>query len=161
LKELWGSISDVSSKVYSGIDERTAKTLESIQFPVLKEEPLKFKAVNVLFLPEEVEDIRQFMGVLENLPGDEIWLASVKHYRDFFGVLVAAKGAFDVVNTASAMLKLVEVAKFALGAGSAEAAARLCLMYLTGQGVARSEQLAQSWYARSVRLGYDWPSLIE
>jgi hypothetical protein len=119
LKELWGSITDVHLKVYSGIDERTAKTLESIKFPELKEEPLKFKAVNLVFLPEEADEVKRLFEVLEALPGDEVWLASLRHYRDFFAALVAAKGAFDVVNTAAAMLKLVEAAKHALGLSDA------------------------------------------
>jgi hypothetical protein len=59
--------------------------------------------------------LRKFFEVLETLPGDEVWLASLKHYREFFAALVAAKSAFDVVNTAAAMLKLVEAAKHALG----------------------------------------------
>jgi hypothetical protein len=119
LKELWGSIADVNLKVYSGIDERTAKTLESIKFPELREESLKFKAINLVFLPEETEELKRFFGVLETLPGDEVWVASLKHYRDFFAALVAAKSAFDVVNTAAAMLKLVDAAKHALGLSDA------------------------------------------
>jgi TPR repeat protein len=39
--------------------------------------------------------------------------------------------------------------------GSAEAAARLCRMYLAGQGVRRDEAAAKRWYERAAELGRD------
>jgi TPR repeat protein len=40
--------------------------------------------------------------------------------------------------------------------GSAEAAARLCKMYLLGQGLTRDEATAKRWFERAAALGYDW-----
>lgn len=44
----------------------------------------------------------------------------------------------------------------AVEGGSAEAAARLCRMYLAGQGVTRNEGTAEHWYKRAAELGYAW-----
>jgi uncharacterized protein len=41
-------------------------------------------------------------------------------------------------------------------ARDARAAARLCRMYLAGQGVERDEAAARTWYERAVLLGHDW-----
>ena len=41
-------------------------------------------------------------------------------------------------------------------AGHPEAAARLCKMYLAGQGVARDEAAARHWFERAAALGHDW-----
>jgi TPR repeat protein len=43
-------------------------------------------------------------------------------------------------------------------AGHAEAAARLCKMHVLGQGVKRSETIAERWYQRAAELGWDWSS---
>lgn len=44
----------------------------------------------------------------------------------------------------------------AVEGGSAEAAARLCRMYLAGQGATRNEATAEHWYKRAAELGHDW-----
>lgn len=44
----------------------------------------------------------------------------------------------------------------AVAAGSAEAAARLCKMYLQGEGVARSQRAARRWFVLAAELGFDF-----
>jgi TPR repeat protein len=46
-------------------------------------------------------------------------------------------------------------------AGDARAASRLCRMYLAGQGVARDETIARTWYERAVLLGHDWSAELQ
>jgi len=43
-------------------------------------------------------------------------------------------------------------------AGSADAAARLCRIYLGGEGAPRDEPLARGWFERASALGYPWPA---
>jgi hypothetical protein len=44
-------------------------------------------------------------------------------------------------------------------AGNAEAAARLCKMYLTGQGVPLDKSIARQWFMEAAALGYDWDAV--
>jgi uncharacterized protein len=41
-------------------------------------------------------------------------------------------------------------------AGNADAAARLCKMYLVGQGVPRDEERARGWFLVAAALGHNW-----
>jgi len=109
LKELFDSISDISDKEYAGLNDELVKQLEKIQFNVIKEPPVKFEAITLLFLPEEVDKIdkwlEEYSGIYKN---DNIYLNRLEDYNTFKNTVIRSKKLNNIKNNALALIKALE-----------------------------------------------------
>lgn len=112
LKALWDEISDLEMKVYAGLDTESVRKLESMEFDSISEARLDFKAITFLFLPEEEAKLKEVLEKADGLfSGDGVYLASRGHYDRVFEAVVKAKEGYNIVNSPTALMKLVELAE--------------------------------------------------
>ncbi|MEJ2673425.1 MAG: hypothetical protein P8168_14770, partial [Deltaproteobacteria bacterium] len=115
LKELWESIKDVQARLYAGLDSDTLKALEGITFAAIAEQGLRYKIATFAFLPEEIESLDKLLKeIAVAFAGDEVYLANLKTYDDFFELMVKIKKKCVIKNSAAAFLKLLELARIGL-----------------------------------------------
>lgn len=106
LKELYDSVADLTLKAYSGIDEEVRKQLNSIKFEPVSEPRLKFKTVTLLFLPREVDELRQVVKEVERLlTEDTTFIAMSSDYAQFFSALAEVKESLSIKNSSVALLE--------------------------------------------------------
>jgi len=112
LKTLWDEISDLEMKVYAGLDTEMVRKLESMEFDSISEARLDFKAITFLFLPEEEAKLKEVLEKVDGLfSGDGAYLAGRGHYDRVFEAVVKAKEDYNIVNSPTALMKLVELAE--------------------------------------------------
>ncbi|MEW6115646.1 MAG: ParB/Srx family N-terminal domain-containing protein [Nitrospirota bacterium] len=112
LKGLWGEILDIDLKLYAGLDSETLKELEKMQFATISEAAPDFKQMVMMFLPEELEELKQLIeGIDHFFSGDVNYVAAREHYEHVFKMLVEIKEKFNIVNNPTAFMKMVEMAK--------------------------------------------------
>lgn len=115
LKELWDEIHDIDLKLYSGLDTELVKDLEKMQFVTIADSAPDFKQVILLFLPEEVDQIKALLEDADVLfSGDEHFIMSRCHYEDVFRLVIDAKEKFTIVNNPTALMKLFDLARIQL-----------------------------------------------
>lgn len=110
LRELWQEIDDLSMKVYSGLDDAYLETLEQVELVSLKEDQLCFEELRILFLPSEIETLKDVLKRLGKATTPKTMLAA--RYEDFdrfFNALLDFKGAAEIVNSATAILAMTEI----------------------------------------------------
>lgn len=108
LKELYDSISDLTLKSYSGIDEELRKQLDAIKFQAISEPRLAFKNVSLLFLPGEIDELRTAAKFCEKELGDEnTFVLMLREYQEFFNAICEVKEGLNIRNNAAALLTLI------------------------------------------------------
>jgi hypothetical protein len=119
LKKLWDEIKQIDLKFYAGLDSETIKELEKIQFVSISEARLEYKEIKLLFLPEQTATIKELMKDLDALfSSDEYYLLSRAHYDEVFNLLLDVKDKYNIVNSPTAFMKIVELARKAIEAES-------------------------------------------
>jgi hypothetical protein len=115
LKELWESIQSMAEKVYAGLDSETLNAMESIKFSGLQDYRTRYKIVNFMFLPEELQDLDALLKETAiAFAADTVYLANLKTYEAFFDLVVKIKKQCQIKNSAAAFLKLMDLARAGL-----------------------------------------------
>jgi hypothetical protein len=110
LRELWKEIEDVELKYYAGLDDKTLDQLADAAAGSLSEARLDFKVVTFLFLPEEVDRLREaFQKAAETVVADEVFAARLEDFGRTLEALDKAKASFDIRNAATALLLVLDV----------------------------------------------------
>ena len=112
LKELWDEIIDIDLKMYAGLDSETIKDLEKMEFATISEVAPDFKQISMLFLPEEVEDIKKLLEDTDDLfAADEAYILSRSHFEQVFRMLIDIKQSHKIVNNPTAFMKIIGLAR--------------------------------------------------
>jgi len=111
LKSVYDSIQDTSMRMYSGLDDRQLELLEQVAVGSLTEANLDFQTISMTFLPDEVEAVREvWESAREEVAGSkEVWLARWAEYDKALDAIEAASDSYNVRNTATALLVVLEV----------------------------------------------------
>lgn len=111
LKSLWDEIEDIDLRMYAGLDSELLAELDKLEFVTISDAQPDFKQVILLFLPEEVEQIKALLQEADVLfSQDETFISSRAHYETIFDTLVEVKDKFNIVNNPTALLKIFELA---------------------------------------------------
>jgi hypothetical protein len=112
LKDLWDEIKELDLKMYAGLDSEILKELDKMQFVAITEAVPDFKQMVLLFLPEEVEELKKVLEDADTLfTGDENVVVSRLHYDRVFKLVVEIKDKYGIVNNPTAFMKIVELAR--------------------------------------------------
>jgi len=112
LLQVWQEIEAIEDQLYSGLDSELVKELESIEYSSLNPSSLRTESIALWFLPEEVEDFDELLDQATSvLSAKKIYIAPMDAYKKLFTALMAAKKLGGVLNTAVAMMYLVDIAK--------------------------------------------------
>ena len=110
LRELWKEIEDVELKYYAGLDDKTLDQLADAAAGSLAEARLDFQMVTFLFLPEEVDRLREaFRKAAETVVADAVFAARLEDFGRALEALDKAKASFDIKNAATAFLLVLDV----------------------------------------------------
>jgi len=112
LKSLYEGIADIDMKTYAGLDDKTLELLENVQPESIGEANLEFQVMNIVFLPHELEKIKnRFKEIESEIAADNVWLARNKQYDDFLDYMEATSESYDVKNVATTFQIMLEVLK--------------------------------------------------
>lgn len=110
LKELWDSLADVDLKMYSGLDDKSLGTLMKQEMPALADVRLDFRTVTLLFLPNEVDQVKAaFAGAREMAHGNAMLLARVSEYERLLDALAETNAAHNIANVATGLLVILDI----------------------------------------------------
>lgn len=111
LRHLYSQLS-VDWRKYSGLDDKTLQLLQSVQIESLGEANLSFQTMAIMFLPDELEQVREvFERARKTVRADDLYLAPFAAYDTFMDTLDIIGASYNVKNIAAtlmAMLALVE-----------------------------------------------------
>jgi len=112
LKDLWDEIKELDLKMYAGLDSETLKELDKMQFVSISEAVPDFRQMVLLFLPEEIEELKKVLEDADALfTGDENVVVSRQHYERVFKLVVEIKDKYGIVNNPTAFMKIFELAR--------------------------------------------------
>ena len=111
LKELYEELKDVEAILYAGFTSEQIQKLQSADFSAIKEEPLHYESINLLFLPGEIERLKAiFNRVVDNSINKEIFVGRISEYDSILQGLIAAKEGQNIINSTLAFFALAQVA---------------------------------------------------
>ena len=111
LKAVYDGIGDYSMRVYYGLDDKQLKILDDVNIAALTTANLEFQTITMLFLPNEIGDVTAVWDAArKTLAGSKtVWLARWQEYDAFMDGLDTAGRSYDVKNTATALMLILEV----------------------------------------------------
>lgn len=110
LKLQWESIRTLDMKLYSGLDDRVLKTFEPVDLSAYNEKDLRFKIIELMFLPEEIEELKQDLDKITRSARLR-WVAPQELFENFTQTLMTFKDATRIFNTATAFAEMVRVTR--------------------------------------------------
>ena len=95
-------------KVYSGLDDKLLETMDAVKVTRINEAALRFDELTILFLPMEIERIKD---VLERLGAKEKPRLATRYedFDRFFEMLLTYKEAAGIINTGTALMAMIEI----------------------------------------------------
>jgi hypothetical protein len=122
LRELWDEILELEFKQYTGLDESALETVDASSLERLRVQPLSMEVVTLLFLPEEVEKVQAVVDALgkSGMEACARYAAPLVEFERFFEALLRCKEAEGIVNSATAVLRMVEIVEEYLTTKSGE-----------------------------------------
>lgn len=112
LKELWQQIDDLEASVYSGLSTELVEKLIGTDFQTISEQRILFKEISLLFLPEEIEEMKSICeGIIESAKGKEIFTGRITEYDHILKGMIEVKGSQKIINSTLAFFALARVAR--------------------------------------------------
>ena len=110
LKELWQQIDDLEASIYSGFSAELIAKLNSTDFITISEQRVLFKEITLLFLPEEIEDMKSICdGIIESAKGKQIFAARITEYEEILQGIIEAKSGQKIINSTLAFFAMARV----------------------------------------------------
>ena len=113
LQELYGELVDIEWKEYAYVDiENDVK-----MGPTVGVENFDFYEVSLLFLPEEVEDIKKTLDYIDFATSNtakDLWVCSKEEYKNWIEVITQLRLNEDVRNITTIMRLMLKITKEAL-----------------------------------------------
>lgn len=110
LKELWDEINDVDLKVYSGLDDKILDEIKKISIEPLSEVKLDYRTLSFLFLPSEIERVKEVIQeAVELCGGDEIYAAHIEEFDRMLAAMSKTNAAYNIKNAATSLMIILDV----------------------------------------------------
>ncbi|MBN1663495.1 MAG: ParB N-terminal domain-containing protein [Deltaproteobacteria bacterium] len=110
LKELWAEIDELECKIYSGFTTEMIEKLKSSVFSTIKEEPIHYEEVSLLFLPEDLDRMK---GICEDILAKSInkitFTGRITEYNSILDGMIAAKQNQNIINSTLAFFSMAKV----------------------------------------------------
>lgn len=110
LGELWEMLKQPNLKALTGFDDEWFKKLPEVDFSAISGPKIMFKALNLIFLPEDMDRVEEAVEVIQKEAGkSKTFLARYADFKIFFEAVVKVKEGLDILNTATAIRKMAEM----------------------------------------------------
>ena len=109
LEELWNKLNDsVDLKGYSGLNDTLMQTLDLIDVEKLVRPAIKFEEISFMFFAPEVEHIGEVLKKLGKI-GSIRYAFAYDEFAPFFTLLLKFKESAGIINSSTALLKMVDI----------------------------------------------------
>lgn len=116
LQALYESIDDIDWREYSGLDDKQLNLLADVKIGSLSEANLEFQSLNITFLPEELDRVKEVFEEARRLStADERWIARYSQHERLLTAMSDASKSYDVTNTATSLDLILDVFERHLG----------------------------------------------
>ena len=111
LKALYEDLEAIDWRIYAGLDDKMLGLLDQVQPGSLVEVNLDFQSLSIVFLPEELDHVKDVAGRALELArtGDENWIATLSQHERLLDAFTAISQAYNVTNTATVMRLFLDV----------------------------------------------------
>jgi rRNA maturation endonuclease Nob1 len=110
LKELYQELTDVESRSYSGLDDKTLKLLSQVDVGSLSEPNLDYTTVQIVFLPDELTAAEAALKDAKRLSDADVrWMAGLELHEETLAALAVTSAAYQVGNVATALGLILDV----------------------------------------------------
>lgn len=111
LKMIYGGIEDLTMRLYSGLDDKRLDMLEKVSPGALGEANLQFQPVSFMFLPDELDQVKEVWEIAKKQAGSAklLWLARMSEYDTLMDALEATSASYGVKNVTTALIAILEI----------------------------------------------------
>lgn len=114
LKQLYAEL-DLDWRQYAALDDKTLSLMEEVQIGNLAEANLAYQSIGLVFLPNEVELVKQAFAAARALTPGDLYLARYAEYDRLLDTLEAIGAAHMVKSASSQVLLMLELVERHLG----------------------------------------------
>lgn len=112
LKELWQQIDDLEASIYTGFSTELINKLNSTDFITISEQRVLFQEITLLFLPEEIEEMKSICeGIIESAKGKQIFAGRIREYDEILEGIIAVKQSQKIINSTLALFAMSKVVR--------------------------------------------------
>lgn len=110
LKKLYGELESLEFKEYSGLTDEFVNYCKEIEKD-FKVPTLSYQALNLLFLPEEIEEIKQVLESISDLLSSNHILSNKKDYDNYLESTTTVSKCLNIKNPSTTFLTMIRLAK--------------------------------------------------
>jgi len=108
LTALWKEINALEWKAYSGLDDGLLKTFAPVKIQRIDESKLRFEELRLMFTQSEIGRIKEVMQAL-GASKHTCLMGRFEDFDRFFDVLLKFKESEEVLNTATAFSRMIDI----------------------------------------------------
>lgn len=111
LKMIYSSIENLAMRMYTGLDDKRLDMLDKVSPGALGEANLQFQPVSFMFLPDELEQVKEVWEIAQKQAGSSklLWLARMNEYNALMDALEATSASFGIKNATTALIVVLEI----------------------------------------------------
>lgn len=110
LRKLYGELESLELKEYSGLTDEFVNFCKEVEKD-FKVPNLSYQALNLLFLPEEIEEIKEVLASISDLLKTNTILSSMKDYDNYLETTTAISKCLNTKNPSTTFLAMIRLAK--------------------------------------------------
>lgn len=110
LRKLYDQLESLEFKEYSGLTDEFFNFCKEIEKD-FKVPNLSYQALNLLFLPEETEEVKQVLSSISDLLNSYHILSNMKYYDEYLETSTSISKCINIKNPSTTFLALVKLAK--------------------------------------------------
>lgn len=110
LRKLYGKLESLEFKEYSGLTDEFIKFSKDIEKD-FKVPNLSYQVLNLLFLPDEIEEIKQGLTNISDLLNTHHILSNIKDYDEYLETSTTLSKCLNIKNPSTTFLAMIKLAK--------------------------------------------------
>lgn len=110
LRKLYGELESLEFKEYSGLTDEFINFCKEVEKD-FKVPSLSYQALNLLFLPEEIEEIKEVLASISDLLNTKYISSSMKDYDNYLETTTTISKCLNIKNPSTTFLAMIRLAK--------------------------------------------------
>ena len=110
LRKLYGKLENLEFKEYSGLTDDFLNYCKEVEKD-FKVPNLSYQALNLLFLPDEIEEIKQILATISDLLNNNHILSNMKDYDEYLETSTTISKCLNIKNPSTTFLAMIKLAK--------------------------------------------------
>lgn len=110
LRKLYGELQSLEFKEYSGLTDEFINFCKEVEND-FKVPNLSYQAFNLLFLPEEINEIKDTLLIISSLINNNYLLANMKDYDKYLETTTTISKCLNIKNPSTTFLAMIRLAK--------------------------------------------------